>query len=258
MSPCRHIVHWLMPLGLLASAASCLPNGPPTLTVDETSGATSSAPVRSLVRRQDIAWRGSTDPPLTEPFEDTFDREDIGANWRVRSDQWRISHGRLCVSQARNQGIWLARKLPVNASIEFDAAALSAEGDIKVELWGNGVSGAHGAKYDDATSYLAIYGGWKNTRHVLAKGDEHGVDRKAIDTNAEGSDDSQRPVTAGRTYHMQVKRTDGHTLVWTANGVLVHSWNDPSPWSGTGHDHVGFANWQSPVCFDNLKVIPLP
>jgi hypothetical protein len=30
------------------------------------------------------------------------------------------------------------------------------------------------------------------------------------------------------------------------------------PLRGAGHDHFGFNNWQVKVCFDNLKIVPLP
>jgi hypothetical protein len=36
------------------------------------------------------------------------------------------------------------------------------------------------------------------------------------------------------------------------------SWNDPQPLAGVGHDHFGFNDWDVKVCFDNVKVVPLP
>ena len=55
---------------------------------------------------------------------------------------WHIEAGRLCVKGARNHGAWLARMLPTNVRIEFDAVSNSPEGDIKAEIFGDGASAA--------------------------------------------------------------------------------------------------------------------
>ncbi len=33
---------------------------------------------------------------------------------------------------------------------------------------------------------------------------------------------------------------------------------DCAPLAGAGHDHFGFNDWDVKVCFDNVKVVPLP
>src|SRR5262249_37712181 len=89
--------------------------------------------------------------------------EPLGADWLVTAPSlraWRIENGKLCGQNARNHGVWLKRVLPVNARIEFDAVSLSDEGDLKAEVWGDGTSFATSTSYTNATSYLAIFGGW--------------------------------------------------------------------------------------------------
>ncbi len=76
------------------------------------------------------------------------------------------------------------------------------EGDLKAELWGDGVSGATGQSYTNATSYLTILGGWKNTKQVLARLDEHGDNRLEIDID-KNSDDERAPGVAGATVPLQ-------------------------------------------------------
>ena len=94
----------------------------------------------------------------------------LGPNWTAtRASAWRIEKGWLCAQDAKNHGVWLNRTLPVNARIEYDAIAYSEEGDLKAELWGDGRSFATGTSYTNATSYLAVLGGWKNTIHALAR-----------------------------------------------------------------------------------------
>ena len=195
-------------------------------------------------------------PSLDRPFRDDFDRDQLGDDWRALSNAWRIRGGELCGRGARNRGVWLRRRLPVNARIELDARSATSEGDIKLELWGDGHSGARKTSYDDATGYLAIFGGWSNSRHVFARLDEHGADRRVTQVRDDG-EIAAGPVVAGRTYHFRIERRDGSTLRWWVDDVLMHTFPDPSPLSGPGHDHVGFNDWLAPVCFDNLEITPL-
>lgn len=189
-------------------------------------------------------------------FEDTFDRAELGGDWLATSPRWRLEHGQLCAQGARNHPAWLRRRLAVNARIEFDAISHSPEGDIKVEMWGDGRTAAHKSTYDDATSYLAILGGWQNRWHVLARLDEHGSDRVQLRV-APGADDPGGPVQPHRTYRFRVERTDGHTVRWWVDGIELASFEDPKPLLGIGHEYFAFNDWESPVCFDNLSIIAL-
>ena len=182
----------------------------------------------------------------------------LGPNWlQMKTNAWRVENGKMCVDNAHNHGVWLNRTLPINARVEFDAWAMTDDGDLKAEVWGDGKSYATGSSYTNATSYLAILGGWKNTLQVLARLDEHGADRKAIPIVKETDDPRQRAVQRGQLYQFRIERTDGKTVRWTVNGVEYLSWNDPQPLAGQGHDHFGFNEWEAKVCFDNVKVTPL-
>jgi len=200
----------------------------------------------------------ATDPPLTAEFRDAFDRPAIGPDWTVRSSAWRIKNGKLCVERAKNHPAWLKRKLPVNARIEFEATSASPQGDIKAEFWGDGRSAAETVSYTAATSYLTIFGGWKNTFHVLARIDEHAPNRPEVALTDDPDDLRARKVEANRTYHFKVIRDDGKTVRWYVDDLEILSFTDPAPLSGPGHDHFGFNDWDVPICFDNLEVIPLP
>jgi len=250
---------WLRPTRTIAALvggialAACVPEGPATTNAGASENrkpippptpapATATAPAR---------------PAITAPFEDNFERAELGADWNALSPVWKIDKGRLCGRGAPNKGVWLARKLPINARIEFDAFAEAPEGDLKVELWGDGVSGATSTSYTNATSYIAIFGGWKNSKHVLARINEHGDDRLEIDVDPNGDDERSRPVSPGQPYHFKIERADGKTIAWSINGVQLFEFSDPEPLAGVGHEHVGFNDWDVPVCFDNLKIVPL-
>lgn len=171
---------------------------------------------------------------------------------------WHVEQGRLCGEHAKNHGIWLKRTLPVNARIEFDAISSSPDGDLKAEYWGDGRSYATALSYTNATSYLTIFGGWHNKYHVLARINEHGNDRKEITVDPNSDDPREKPAVAGQIYHFKVERTDGKTVKWSVDGVEMLSYPDPAPLTGLTHDHFGFNDWDVRVCFDNVKVVPLP
>jgi hypothetical protein len=197
------------------------------------------------------------DPVLSDPYQDDFERAELGPAWRSTSPVWRLAEGRLCGENARNHPVWLGRRLPTNASVEFQATSFSSEGDIKAEYWGDGRSAASGQSYTDATSYLTIFGGWQNRFHVLARLDEHAPDRQEIKLTAGGADFTRSTVVPQRVYQFAVERRDGRTVRWRVDGVEILAYPDAQPLVGLGHEHFGFNDWQVRVCFDNLRVTPL-
>ena len=126
-----------------------------------------------------------------------------------------------------------------------------------MKRWGDGQSSATSISYTNATSYLTIFGGWKNSLHVLARIDEHGADRKASAVVAGAKDVARAKVEPGRAYRFKIERSDSKTVRWYVDGALVHTFEDSAPLSGIGHDHFGFNDWQARVCFDNVRVTPL-
>lgn len=185
-------------------------------------------------------------------------RDPLGPSWRqANTKAWKIEDGRLCGQGARNHGVWLTRPLPINARIEFDAIAMTDDGDLKAEFWGDGQSSAKGTSYNDATSYITVLGGWKNKIHVLARMDEHGKDRKEITVDPAADDERRLPVAKGQIYRFRVERTDGKTVKWSVNDKDYLSYPDTQPLLGQGHDHFGFNEWEAKTCFDNVKITPL-
>lgn len=236
-------------------AAACVPEGPPTVDTS------APPPVKPPTTARATAAKAASlpvRPPITEVFEDTFDRSELGPDYSALSPAWKIVSNKLCVRGARNKGVWLLRKLPTNARIEVDAVSESPDGDIKLEAWGDGATGATGASYTNATSYLAILGGWKNTKHVLARLDEHGEDRMELAVDPSSDDERQRAIAPGQPYHFEIERTDGIHVRMSVGGALYFELRDDEPLEGAGHEHLAFNDWDTPVCFDNLKITPLP
>jgi hypothetical protein len=249
-------------LGLVLLAGGCVPSGP--ASTDAGAGPTPAPaprPTTSPLHATHAAASGGRtrppSPPLAGPFEDDFERPVLGDAWFATGDVWRIQGGKLCGRGAHNHPVWLSRTLPTNARIEFDAVSDSPDGDLKAEFFGDGSSAASGTTYNDATSYITIFGGWHNHFHVLARINEHASDRPEIKIEPGSDDERARPVVAGQVYHFKVERADGKTIRWWVGDMLMFSFADPQPLSGPGHDHFGFNDWEVPVCFDNVKVVPL-
>jgi hypothetical protein len=196
-------------------------------------------------------------PKIDTPFSDNFDRAELGPDWNVTGGGWALREGRLCVSGAHNHPAWLLRRLPTNARIEFEATSSSPEGDLKAEVWGDGESAATGTSYTNATSYIIIFGGWKNTFHVLARLDEHAPDRTEMRVEPGETDPRAQPALPDRAYRFKIERSDSKTVRYFVDDTEILSLKDPNPLVGEGHEHLGFNDWQVPVCFDNLTITPL-
>lgn len=215
-------------------------------------------PVVPAAAAAPAAPAAAPDAPITAVYYDAFDRPELGPEWNPTSPEWRVQGGRLCGRNAHNHPVWHKRKLPANARIEFDATSVSPDGDLKVEIWGDGKSFAKGTSYNDATSYLAIFGGWKNQFHVLARLDEHAPGRPEVKINPAGTDVKARAVRPNTSYHFKVERSDGKTVRWLVDDIEIISFTDKEPLKGDGHDHLGFNDWEAMVCFDNLQITALP
>lgn len=179
-------------------------------------------------------------------FRDDFDGEALGDEWNNTGGPWEIRDGRLHVRGARNRPLWLRRTLPRDVRIEFDVQSDSPEGDIKVEVFGDGTSRATSVSYT-ATSYVVIFGGWSNSLNVLARMNEHGDDRVV---------GARRRVEQGQVYHLKIERQGDRIAAWV-DGELLVEMSDEDPLEGRGHDHFAFNNWESELWFDNLEITAL-
>jgi hypothetical protein len=235
--------------GAPSGSASAMPSGRPS-AAPAPSAAPSASASPSASAAASAAASGSSAPQAPDL---------LGPDWsQAGTNVWHIEDGRLCGQGAKNHGVWLTKTLPINARIEFDAVSYAQDGDLKAEVWGDGRSAATSVSYTNATSYLTIFGGWSNKFHVLARINEHGTDRKQISIDPTSDDPKEKPVVQGQIYHFKVERTDGKTVHWYVDGIEYLSFSDSQPLTGAGHDHFGFNDWNVKVCFDNVRVTPLP
>ena len=188
--------------------------------------------------------------PAAGPFSDDFDRAQLGPDW-LPTDPAAVSiqQGAVVVQRAHNHPVWLRKPLPDNVVIELDVWTDSPEGDMKVELFGDGQSfhrGDPGAAYD-ATGYVLVMGGWRNSLSAIARQHEHAADRV---TRAEPR------VVPGKKYHWTIRR-QGRVLSWLVDGQPFLTLDDPDPLRGPAHRFFALSGWESKVHFDNLRIRPL-
>jgi hypothetical protein len=186
--------------------------------------------------------------PIAAAWRDDFERASLGDAWSATApDGYRVRGGALSAKGAYNHPLWLRRPLPADATIELDVWSMSPDGDLKLELYGDGRSYAKDRGQYTATGYVAIMGGWSNSISTLVAGNEHREDRP----------ERRAPkVEVGKRYHWKlVKR--GATVDWFVDDMATPflSFTGEPPHRGPGF--LGINNWQSDAWFDNLSITPL-
>lgn len=176
-------------------------------------------------------------------FREEFDRAELGERWHSTGEGVRIHNGMLVVDGIRNHPLWLELDLPDDVRVEFDAWATTDEGDIKVELFGDGVSFATSPNYI-ASGYVVIFGGWNNTLSALVRKNEHGTQRATS---------SDVKVLPDKRYHFVLTRT-GSELHWEVNGSELLVYEDDQPLRGPSQNRFAFSGWEAQAHFDNLVI----
>lgn len=189
--------------------------------------------------------------PITARWTDDFERAQVGDDYHATSNAYELVNGALSAQGAYNHPLWLKKKLPRDVVVELDVWSNTPDGDIKVELFGDGESHATSKGAYTATGYVFVFGGWNNSKSILARRDEHGV---------VGTDLVERTspkVEPERRYHWKIVRRGGQ-VDWFIDDMQTPflSFTDPEPLAGAGHEYFGVNNWQSDSWFDDLVITP--
>jgi hypothetical protein len=194
-------------------------------------------------------------PPITAPWADTFERDDIGRNYYIGtgslepSTGYQLKDGALSARGAHNKPLWLRKKLPRDVRIDVTTWSTENRGDLKVEMFGDGKSfDPDGGGYT-ATGYVFIFGGWYNSKSMIARLDEHGQDVK---------ERLLPKVVPNQKYRWRIER-QGKQIRWFVDDMNVPflSYDDAKPLEDSGHEFFGFNNWETDTWFDNLEITPL-
>ncbi|MFT3706647.1 MAG: hypothetical protein QM817_03175 [Archangium sp.] len=204
--------------------------------------------------------------PATQalPFREDFENPaSVQEKFWSSGGLWRTEKGQLLSPGVKNNPLWLKADLPNDVAVEFDVRSQSPEGDIKVEIFGDGS--------DHASGYILIHGGWNNSISIIARLDEHGQANNAfmsgagqqlLDQGTYRADTRVRvegapfKVEIGRTYHWRIERR-GKVISWFIDNQPFMTFNDPLPLTGKGHNRFGFSSWEAQLFFDNLTVSAL-
>jgi hypothetical protein len=219
-------------------------------------------------------FRGTPEATVGLPYQDDFsDPSTVQKRYWSTGGLWRVVDGQLLCPGVKQNPLWLKAKLPQNVVVEFDARSQSPEGDIKVEIFGDGS--------DHASGYVLIHGGWNNTLSIIARRDEHGRSLQQVQAEAQRVAAEKRlpsaglvetgvfnentrmrveanpyPVQVGRTYHWRIERR-GSKISWSIDGQPFMEFDDPIPLVGEAHNRFGFSCWEAQLYFDNLTITPL-
>ena len=187
-------------------------------------------------------------PPIAERWEYAFD-DGLGDVFYATGDGYHVEQGALSAKGAHNHPLWLRKRMPRDVRIDLDAWSNEARGDIKIELFGDGHSyDPDGGRYT-ATGYELIFGGWFNSKSIIARLDEHGNDVVQR---------TEPKVVAKQHYHWRIER-QRNTLTWFVDDMNTPflRYEDPRPLEGAGHEYLGVNNWETDTWFDNLVISPL-
>jgi hypothetical protein len=213
---------------LAATATACRPE--PQTRGDNPPATPTASPALEGTFTADFA-AGTLDPGL----------------WNATSGAYAVRDGALLAQNARNKPLWLLRRLPCHVRIDVTAWSDSPDGDLKIEVMGDGASYDPDQGEYKATGYVFIFGGWRNSLSTIVRQDEHRA-RMTVD-------DSTR-VEPGRKYRWSIRIAGGHIEWWVDDALFLQA-DDPQPLCGPGHDHFGVNNWAVPNHYDDLTVSPL-
>jgi len=127
----------------------------------------------------------------TVVLEEKFEGSQLPGSLKPHSKA-RVANGWLHLQNIRNEPpVWVDFALPERVRIEFDARAMSPDGDIKVEIFGNG--------NDHQSGYILVFGAHNNAEDWFARLDEHGADARKRGSAG---------VEQNKVYRLAIVRTD--------------------------------------------------
>lgn len=188
-------------------------------------------------------------PPVTSRWADHFDRDRPGTDYYRTDDDYAVEHGALATRGPAGYPLWLHKKLPHDVRIEFDCWTDDPRGDLRVQLFGDGRAFDAAGGRTIVTGYALVFGGWGNTRSLIARLDQRGK---------ELAERAAPQVIAHHRYHWKIERSGTKVTWWIddpSTPFLVL--DDPHPLEGAGHEYFAFDHGDTDTWFDDLVITPL-
>jgi hypothetical protein len=184
----------------------------------------------------------STPPPSTRQwdlvFNDDFERDQLGGDWKVIGGQWRIKAGKLICSSGYSE-IVINRAFPGCQRIEFEAMTPSDNSrpcDFSPFIH----SAGKGSKQPDG-GYLFQFGASGNTLNRIVRNDTQLEDRSV-----------QSFIVPGKIHHV-LAELDGDTLRLVVDGNTIVESRDPAPIMNPDQQMAGLYMYAD-TAVDNVKV----
>ena len=187
-----------------------------------------------------------TDDLVAGEVTDNFDRDRVGPGWRDTGGGYGLVNGELAVRGAKGHPLWFRRRLPADVMIELDARAVSDDGALEIQLFGDGKATDPADNDCSSSGYTLL---WRGTHAAICR-----------EREAPGGHHAARgdfPVVGGRTHHYAIIRR-GAEIDWKVDGLAMLRWTDPHPLGGAGHDHFAITGHGTEAFFDELAIRPAP
>ncbi len=161
-------------------------------------------------------------------FEDSFDRTELGGDYKPLIGDWEIADGILRNGPGHSE-ILLTREFPGLQRVEFEAMT-----DVERPCdFSPAIQTSLGVSTVRESGYLLQFGGAGNTLNRILRNDVQLEDRSV-----------PRFIEPGR-WHLVVAELDGGTVRLTVDGQTIVETNDGQPLVGAGHDRVGLYLYSS-------------
>ncbi|MHC4779743.1 MAG: protein kinase domain-containing protein, partial [Planctomycetota bacterium] len=168
-------------------------------------------------------------------FEDDFEREEVGPDWKTTRGTWQIHDGALCCSKKFESCIIHKADLSGDVRVEYEAWA---------EEW-------------PVCSLSCVLNGtesWPvNTGYYLGFGDNFNVRSYIKTPRGMMTNNPEARIERGKRHKITAQRLDSRITI-TVDDEVVNSFEDYFPMVGDENKHVGLYSFTSHVHFDNVKV----
>lgn len=172
----------------------------------------------------------STEPDWQLVFSDDFEREELGPDWKAKTDNWEISDGMLVKQHPGPCGeIVLTRPIRGLQRVEFEAVSSGEPGDLSVTLHGRNHRIRSGDEliYVLKSGYFLQFGGRGNAvNQILRMGETVATDKN-------------KQIEKDKVHHI-VAEFDGTRVRMTVDGDVVLEYEENDPLLGGDHEHLTF------------------
>lgn len=177
-------------------------------------------------------------------FEDDFERDDLGPDWKVGDGTWQLEDGRLLYAAKEEGGANIAcviGQFSGDLRIAYDCQANPTGGRKPSDL---SATSDHppSLPLDPLAGYLYRVGSNFNTHSGISSAQDYTL-----------ADNKKAWIIPGKTHHVVIERVDKFFRM-TIDGEVVCAGVHPTLYRGPKKSWGGFYVWSGPAWFDNYTL----